>query len=1805
MKLAGSLKKVLSMWLFVLVCSSAMATHFMGVDITYTCLPGGNGCIFRVFHNTYYDCTGQATPRPPATPFAPTINFQGTGTTFCNQPVPVGNWVLVGYVEVTPVCPGFATACTNPQSAINGVREARYYRDYNFCNVNCSTYTITWGTCCRNGSINSGAANAGIYTGVTTIDLSINPCNSSPQFSVKPVPYICQGQNFTFNQGAFDPDGDSLAYALVPCQANANGTVTYGTGYTATQPMGPNWTTTINATTGDITVAPNSAGANPGGIVTVVLCVSVSEYRGGVKIGEVVRDIQMTVINCGSNRPPSIDTLLNITGGSLTGPFKITSCANDPLSFDVITSDPNATDSMTLRWNSAPLIVNSGGRFTNVGGTVNDTIIGRGSTPPVGRFSWTPTTPGNYQFLVTVEDDGCPLFAQNTVTIELEVISCRLAPTITTRRVGCFDVEFTICPGGGIPPYNYSVTGAGGLNVTANNEPRCLTFVHTFPPSLAPTAYQYTALISDQSGLQASVGGSVTLSNTAIADAGPDIALCPNQSAQIGTPALPGYNYIWQGSTTNLGLPNGPARTVAQPFVSLNNTTPGTISVTYLVTATDSVGCVRTDSVEVDYNPKPRALFNASSPVCVGASSTLNFTGIRSPGTVYNWNFGNGTDASGSNTAIGLGPHLVSWNAANAGPQLVQLQITVNGCQSDVASQTVQVNPIPTATFRSVTPVCAGQASILTYAGTASAGATYTWDLDGGNLIAGSGQGPITVSWSTPGLKFPKLQVSDRGCLSSVFEDTVDVAPIPTADFNVPSQVCEGDTIRVAYTGTGGPNAVYTWNFSGGTDVGSGQGPIKVVWEGSNAAGVKQVCLQVQERGCFSTQRCQNVNVLPKPLAVIDPIPNQCFGGNSFNFVYSGTPNPDTYNWGFPGGSPSLSSGANPTGITYPSIGIKTANVVVTKDGCISDPASVQFEVVPEPRPDFSFSNGAICSDDGIAFTYSGTVLGPSQTFVWNFGQNSNPASSSLNNPGQVTYSSGGTKTVSLAVTFKGCTQATAKQVTIFDSPDFSAGTDKEFCEGDGGVQINATASGGTPTYTYSWWCNAPGGCGLSSQTVEDPFVNPGAAAPAIVQYYTQLTDANGCTSKVDTIDVFLHPKPLVDAGPDKTLCEDEPGVELEGGLRNSNLASGPFEWQWTPTNGMNSPNDKQPRAYTRPDTTTIYTLQVTDLVTGCKSDVTTLDTNSTATVFVNPKPVADAGPDTTICFQDFLQLQGSGSGAGPDYAYTWSPTNTGFISNPNSPGPLVQPQQTTTYSLVVSSNDCPSDADQVTITVLTLPTINPGPSQDVCLGDSVVLDGLASGDQAGSNLYNYTWSPINGLSDPNVPKPKASPDVTTTYSVVATSEFGCGSDTARIDVVVNPTPVVSILQNDSTICEGDTVTLKAQAIYNTPAPGVRTIYSWAPIGAVVGNPQSQTVQVVPNQSTRFVVTASAEECATSDELFMTVAPAVVPNIEASDTSICAGETIVLTAVGGRGSAIYTWSPSLGLEDSASEVITAQPGQTITYTLNVDEGFCSGDTTLTIEVKPTPISDYLASSSSGCSGLEVTFMENTTDAIAYIWNFGDGTPVSNEPTAVHVFEDPGSYTVSLTAVGENGCESTTTKEPVVISDASFADFAVNPGFDVPTPLPNAGFQFQDLSQQGVRWFWDFGDGNSSTEQNPTHEYNQEGTYTVTLVVTDANGCVSQIEKTGVTVISPDIRIPNVFTPNNDGIHDLFLVQYEGKERFALEIFDRWGKPVFSGDAPDKGWDGKASTGNDSPNGVYYYTVMVGEKVINGNITLMR
>ncbi|MEZ4825813.1 MAG: PKD domain-containing protein [Bacteroidia bacterium] len=1201
------MKQILLFCFLLMIFFPALATHQMGVDISYQCI---GPCTYRIYHKSYYDCAGaaMATLLPPVNANAPTAAWANLTGAFnivspagCVPPAPVSGWVMGGYSEVTPLCPDalnpppgtpHPTHCdpTNPTATINGVAELIYFRDYNFCNLPaaCDSFLIQWGSCCRNSVINSGAADEGIYSGSTVIKPTLSPCNSSPQFLNKPVPYVCAGEPFTFNQGAYDPDGDSLSYHLGDCMNTAGVPVTYNIGYSPAQPIGPSWAVSINAFTGDITMTPNTAGNQ----VIGVMCIVVKEWRNGVQIGQVTRDMQITVIpGCNSSNPLT-SGVQNVALGVDQVPAnalsysEVRTCAGIETCFDipVISQDPGLD--YQIYWNQGI----PGATFSDASNpAVLDTITG---ATPVARFCWTPPvgTDGAFFFVVSVRDDACPIPGFNQFTIVVYVEDVLEASSASAVPVDCNEIALSALPSTTIPsPYahiftNYQWSGNGNLNVNPNGSDS--SFVHLYP---SPGNYFYNLTIQDTFGCKVTVGGIANLSTGVVANAGPDVTICSNYSFNLGTPALPGLSYLWTPAT------NLSSSTAAQPVFSLPNGTSSPSTTSYTLTVTDGI-CTTFDYVDVTVTPSLQANVLPAAPViCVGQSVSLQTITNTGAGTSYLWSTGETTATISVSPSVTTTYSVVAFH---------------NGCASDQQFVTVQVQHGPQAQITGDLFVCPGEATTLTAFG----GTSYLWSAGG---------------WANPSISLPNIVADstltvvafdNQGCPGNPASATISVYPKPMPDFTA-GQVCTGEETHFTDVSqiAGGSIAGWSWQFGDGT-TSSQSNPL----HSYSAAGTYPVKLVVSSGFGCKDSVSQNITVLP--------VPQTDFG---FTSVCEGLPNNFTasvsigsggsiaaLNWNFGDGSPEV-QGSAPSH-TFPQYGYYPVTLTaVSGDGCSSDFTQTVF-VNPNPIADFRVESA--CQDSVVFASNSSVVAGSLdyiQTFQWSFGDPSsgNNNQSDWSSPWHV-YQTSGNYTISLSVTTgKGCTDQIVREVTIYAEPvadfryeDNCANQNTRFTD----ISLTDPA---TPVVEWHWDM----GYGWTSEGrfPQFNFTTPG---PGTYPVMLAIRTAENC---VDTVvkNIIINPVPFVDFDATRECLNDTTHFTNQTTLASGAVTTYNFDFG----DGRNSCHPQPPPRFTLPGNYTVTLSAVSD--SGCTAQ-------RIREVIVYPLPEFERIEADTACFSDRATLR-------------------------------------------------------------------------------------------------------------------------------------------------------------------------------------------------------------------------------------------------------------------------------------------------------------------------------------------------------------------------------------------------------------------------------------------------------------------------------------------------------------------------------------------------------------------------------------
>lgn len=240
-----------------------------------------------------------------------------------------------------------------------------------------------------------------------------------------------------------------------------------------------------------------------------------------------------------------------------------------------------------------------------------------------------------------------------------------------------------------------------------------------------------------------------------------------------------------------------------------------------------------------------------------------------------------------------------------------------------------------------------------------------------------------------------------------------------------------------------------------------------------------------------------------------------------------------------------------------------------------------------------------------------------------------------------------------------------------------------------------------------------------------------------------------------------------------------------------------------------------------------------------------------------------------------------------------------------------------------------------------------------------------------------------------------------------------------------------------------------------------------------------------------------------------------------------------------------------------------------------------------------------------CLSGAITFTSTSANGSTYSWSFGDGA-TSSEESPVHEYAGSGSYTVTLIVTNPASCNGSDTAISVAnIFPIPVASFNSSPLI----PEPNVPTTFTNHSTGATIYNWTFGDGGTSTEENPVHQYQRTGDYQVCLTAINQHGCRDKICKTVTADVRPLIDVPTAFTPNGDGTNDILYVRGYGIESMEFRVFNRWGEMVFESTNQNIGWDGTFRGKPHEMDGFAFTlsaTFLDGKSVTRkGNVTLIR
>lgn len=805
-------------------------------------------------------------------------------------------------------------------------------------------------------------------------------------------------------------------------------------------------------------------------------------------------------------------------------------------------------------------------------------------------------------------------------------------------------------------------------------------------------------------------------------------------------------NYFFagmQGITVVSNTPGNTASLILDIAGQTSNLGFHTISITAIDNGSPAGSTNNNIVIEVIPAPAPSFTYLPASPIAPG--TTVTFTNTTPPGSLATWDFGDGspidTTQNPQHTYTTAGTYTVTLTAESP----------LAGCITTVTQQ-VTVVLCASATF-TVTNVCAGTPSLITYTGSASAAATFTWDFNGGSVISGSGSGPYTVSWNTPGTYTPVLTVTEPICAAS---DSVSVTvyAIPLSSVSPLASLCAGDSPTVSFNGTAGAGATYTWNFGTAAVLsGTGAGPYNLQW---NTAGSDQVSLIVSENGCSDTSQI-NVTINPIPTANFS-IPATACSNEILNVNYSGSASTTaSYTWNFNGATISSGSGQGPYDVSWNAGGNYNVILNVTENGCNSAPFNLPVVVTQAPVVTIS-PVASLCEGDNSAVSFTGTA-GAAAAYQWNFGSGV-VVSGSGQGPYTVQWNSAGQDQVHLEVNENGCIDSSLVDVLIYPIPTSNFVINNAACVNQ---PVSLSYSGtATAAGTFNW--SFSGGT-VSSGSGQGPYSivwnTPGS-------YQISLTvTEDGCVSAQTDLMATVNQIPAVFPGSYQAVCS---GVPASIG----NAAVAGETYSWSPAISLSDPTISNPVATpvnnSNATTSQNYTLTVTD-ANGCQN-------SDTVSVAAYPVPAIRYTKPASQCIENnsfsFSALSNINSGVN----YQWSLTPQASLISSISQNITVSYSATGTFPVMLAAdyNGCIAQPFTDSVTIYEMPTSEFSSTvRNGCVPLTVPFTNLSLGSQ-----NSYTWNFGDGQND------QAANPVHTyntpgmyTVSLASITENGCRADSS------------------------------------------------------------------------------------------------------------------------------------------------------------------------------------------------------------------------------------------------------------------------------------------------------------------------------------------------------------------------------------------------------------------------------------------
>jgi len=564
---------------------------------------------------------------------------------------------------------------------------------------------------------------------------------------------------------------------------------------------------------------------------------------------------------------------------------------------------------------------------------------------------------------------------------------------------------------------------------------------------------------------------------------------------------------------------------------------------------------------------------------------------------------------------------------------------------------------------------------------------------------------------------------------------------------------------------------------------------------------------------------------------------------------------------------------------------------------------------------------------------------------------------------------------------------------------------------------------------------------------------------------------------------------------------------------------------------------------------------------------------------------------------------------AGSAYIFTpCLPTDTNF--NITTCSAYIVPSGDETYTTVGTYqvmdtiiNVCGGDSI-MTITVTILPPVSDILNSTICFGDSVVFNGNTY--DGINNTGNETFTAANGCDSVVTITVIESPLITgtlvtticfgdsfifngTTYNStnltgleVLTAYNGCDS-IVTVNVTEKPLLSIEISTPDTLSCEFSTVTL-----FGTTTFGYATEFLWTtPSGTIISSPTDSIaeVSILGNYSLNIVnnfgCTANTTIIVYEDFTTPVTTDLLIPLCD-DVPGLPLEVTVDLTSYDNEitnddGVSEVEWFYDVALNNPIINPTNFTTSSVNYFILATNpKSKCTNTAKVNFLINRTP--QVAFTSNTVCEGFKTTFLNHTVSfpgLPSTVWEFGDGS-FSNLWEPEYIFSEPGIHNVSLTITNDKQCTESFSTDVEVFANP-IADFTMTPN---PTTMLNSTVNFINQSTlfTTVDTFkWTFGEISSSILKDPTYSFSSDtiGKHIINLEVTDQNGCKNSKDKFLSILGNVGLYIPTAFSPNGDGLNDIFIPSGFGilDDEYSFMIFDRWGSLIFESHNKKNGWDG--------------------------------